>query len=45
MPQTRKDEVPILVDEREITGCYVESDGYTVPRPCLSISWLMVRPE
>ena len=30
MPRTRKDEAPILVDEREITGRYVELDGYTV---------------
>jgi hypothetical protein len=30
MPHTRKDEAPILVDEREITGRYVELDGYTV---------------
>lgn len=30
MPRTRKDEAPIGVDAPEITGRYVELDGYTV---------------
>ena|SRR5581483_5734099 len=30
MPRTRKDEAPLLVDEAEITGRYVELDDYTV---------------
>lgn len=30
MPRTRKDEAPILLDEPEVTGRYVELDGYTV---------------
>ena len=30
MSHTRKDEAPILVEEPEITGRYVELDGYTV---------------
>ena len=30
MPRIRKDEAPVLVDEPEITGRYVELDDYTV---------------
>ena len=30
MPRTRKDEAPIEVDAPQITGRYVELDGYTV---------------
>jgi len=30
MPRTRKDEAPIVIDEAEITGRYVELDDYTV---------------
>ena len=30
MPRTRKDEAPIMVDEPEIEGRYVELDDYTV---------------
>ena len=30
MPRTRKDEAPLLIDEAEITGRYVELDDYTV---------------
>ncbi len=30
MPRTRKDEAPLLLDEPELTGRYVELDGYTV---------------
>lgn len=30
MPRSRKDEAPLLVDEREVTGRYVELAGYTV---------------
>jgi hypothetical protein len=30
MPRTRKDEAPIIVDEAEITGRYVELGPYTV---------------
>ena len=30
MSHTRKEEAPILLEEPEITGRYVELDGYTV---------------
>jgi len=30
MPHTRKDEAPVLVQEPEVTGRYVELAGYTV---------------
>src|SRR5437660_12106494 len=30
MPRTRKDEAPVVIDEAEITGRYVELDDYTV---------------
>jgi hypothetical protein len=30
MPRTRKDEAPLLIDEAEVTGRYVELDDYTV---------------
>jgi hypothetical protein len=30
MPRTRKDEAPLIVDEPEITGRYVELSDYTV---------------
>lgn len=30
MPRTRKDEAPVQVDAPEITGRYVDLDGYTV---------------
>jgi hypothetical protein len=30
MPRTRKDEAPLIVDEPEVTGRYVELDDYTV---------------
>jgi hypothetical protein len=30
MPRTRKDDAPLLVDEPELTGRYMELDGYTV---------------
>ena len=30
MPRTRKDEAPVLIQEPEVTGRYVELDGYTV---------------
>ena len=30
MPRTRKDEAPLVIDEAEITGRYVDLDGYTV---------------
>jgi hypothetical protein len=30
MSRTRKEDAPILIDEPEVTGRYVEMDGYTV---------------
>ena len=30
MPRTRKDEAPVLIQEPEVTGRYVELAGYTV---------------
>jgi hypothetical protein len=30
MPRTRKEEAPLLLDEPEVTGRYVELGGYTV---------------
>jgi hypothetical protein len=30
MPRTRKDEAPVLIQEPEVTGRYVELGGYTV---------------